>query len=151
MTTDGRWFEEFEAGQSFETGSRTITEQDVFAFAELSGDRNPLHLDELYARTAGFGERVAHGALGLAVATGLVNQLRLTRGTLVALAGITWDFVKPIRFGVTVRARLRVESVRATSKPDRGLLILAVELVDDAGDVAQRGTFRMLIRRRPGD
>jgi acyl dehydratase len=151
MTTAGRWFEEFEAGQRFETGSRTITEADVFAFAELSGDRNPLHLDEAYARTTVFGERVAHGALGLSVATGLVNQLGLTRGTLVALAGITWDFVKPIRFGATVRVRVRVESVRGTSKPDRGLLILAVELVDGAGDVVQRGAFRMLVRRRPAE
>jgi acyl dehydratase len=149
MTTEGRWFEEFEAGQTFETGVRRIGEAEVLAFAELSGDRNPLHLDEDYARTSVFGERVAHGALGLAVATGLVNQLGLTRGTLVALAGVTWDFVKPIRFGTTVRGQLTVESVRDTSRPDRGMMVLGVALVDEDGDVVQRGTFRMLVRRRP--
>jgi acyl dehydratase len=149
MTTDGRWFEEFEAGQRFETGTRRIGEAEVRAFAEVSGDRNPLHLDEAYARTSIFGERVAHGALGLAVATGLVNQTRLTHGTLVALAGVTWDFVKPIRLGTTVRGQLEVESVRETSRPERGLIVLGVTLVDEAGVVVQRGTFRMLVRCRP--
>lgn len=149
MTTAGRWFEEFEAGQRFETGTRAIGEAEVRAFAELSGDRNPLHLDEAWARGSVFGERVAHGALGLAVATGLVNQLRLTHGTLVALAGVTWDFLKPIRFGTTVRGLLTVESVRGTSRPERGLVVLGVDLVSDAGEVVQRGTLRLLVRRRP--
>ena len=81
------------------TAGRLVTEADVRAFAELSGDRNPIHLDRAAARQAGFEGPIAHGALGLSVATGLANQLELTRGTLVALVGVSWRFRGPIYYG----------------------------------------------------
>jgi acyl dehydratase len=143
------YFEDFRVGTELETSSRVVDEEAVFAFADVSGDRNPLHLDPEYARAGAFGERVAHGVLGLAVATGLLNQSRLTRGTLVALLGLTWDFVAPIRLGTAVTVRIRVDSTRRTSRPDRGIVVLAASLVDAGGAELQRGTFKMLVRRRP--
>jgi len=148
MEAKGLYYEELLPGRSFETGSRTITQDDVEAFAEVSGDRNPLHLDEEYARASAFGGRVAHGVLGLAVATGLVNALGLTRGTLVALLGVNWDFVAPLYPGSTIRVALRVHSRRATSDAGRGLVILTGELIEEEGRVIQRGELRMLVRRR---
>jgi acyl dehydratase len=149
MAEAGLLWEAFEPGRRFETARHRIEVSDVEAFAAVTGDRNPLHLDDAYARASVFGERVAHGLLGTSVAAGLLNRSGLTRGTLVAFLGLSWDFVAPIRLGTEVGLRLEVVGVRATSKPDRGLVELGAELVDEAGAVLQRGTFKLLVRRTP--
>ena len=140
-------FEDFEPGQEFVTEARTVTEEDVRAFAELSGDRNPLHLDEEFARGTVFGGRVAHGILGLAVATGLLSQTELTRGTLVALVGLTWSFRSPIRPGDTIRVRLRVAERRGSAKSDRGVVRLAASVINQRDEVVQEGELTELIRK----
>jgi acyl dehydratase len=145
----GLYYEDFEPGREFATGERRITEDDVRAFAELSGDRNPIHLEAAAAGEAGFAEPVAHGALGLAVATGLASQLGLTRGTLVALVGVTWRFRAPILYGDRVRLHLRVAARRATGNPSRGVVTLAAELRNQRGEVTQEGEFVELIMRTP--
>ena len=149
MRESGLVWEQFEVGRRFETGRRRIEDADVRGFADVTGDRNPLHLDEAYARGSVFGRRVAHGLLGTTVAAGLLNQLGLTRGTLVAFLGLTWDFEAPIELGAEVGVRLVVDSARPTSKPDRGIVVLGAELVDGTGSVLQRGTFKLLVRRGP--
>jgi len=144
----GMYYEEFELGREFATAERVITEAEVRAFAELSGDRNAIHLDPAAAVQAGFAGPVAHGALGLAVATGLANQLGLTRGTLVALVGISWRFRAPIFYGDRVRLHLRVAARRATGNPARGVVTLAAELRNQRGEVTQEGEFVELITRK---
>lgn len=144
----GMYFEDFEDAGEFVTASRLVTEADVRAFAELSGDRNPIHQDRAAARLAGFEGPIAHGALGLAVATGLANQLALTRGTLIALVGLSWRFRGPIYYGDQVTLHLRVSAKRATGNPARGLVTLAAELRNQRGDVVQDGEFVELIARR---
>ncbi len=149
MPKTGHHFEDFAVGQAFATEARAVGLSEIDAFAELSGDRNPLHLDDAFARQAGFDGRIAHGVLGLAIATGLVNRLGLTRGTLLAFLGLRWDFVRPLLPDTRVAVRLRVSAVRPTSKPDRGIVVFAVALVDeDAADELQRGEFTVLVRRR---
>jgi acyl dehydratase len=140
------WFEDFRVGQAYDTGARQVTQADVEAFAAVSGDRNPLHLDEAYAAATPFGGRIAHGVLGLAVATGLLNQLGLTRGTLVALLGVRWDFRAPLRPGDVVRARLRVAETKPSRKGGRGVVRLAVALVNEREVVAQEGELTMMVR-----
>lgn len=142
------WFEDFEVGRTYETDARALTQGDVEAFAAVSGDRNPLHLDEGYAVRAGFGGRIAHGVLGLAVATGLLNQLGLTRGTLVALLGVRWDFRAPVRPGDVLRGRVRVEGVRPSSRGGRGVVRLGVALVNQREETVQEGELTMLVRGR---
>lgn len=146
---DGLWFDDFVTGTVYEAGPRIVDDAAISAFAALSGDDNPLHLDDARARATPLGGRVAHGLLGASVASGLVAQSRLTRGTLIALLGVSFDFVRPIRPGTEVRVRIRVGETRSTSKADRGLVVLEVELVDAAGDVLQRGKLTELVRRRP--
>ncbi len=142
------YFEDFEEGGAFVTADRLIGEADVRAFAELSGDRNPIHLDPAAAAEAGFEGPIAHGALGLAVATGLANQLALTRGTLVALVGISWRFRGAVYYGDRVSLHLRVAAKRATGNLARGLVTLAAELRNQRGEVVQEGEFVELIARR---
>jgi 3-hydroxybutyryl-CoA dehydratase len=144
----GLLWEEFEAGARWRTGSRLVSAADVEQFSGLSGDSNLLHLDDAYARGAGFQGRIAHGVLGLAVATGLLNQLGVTRGTLVALLGTTWTFLQPIYPGTRVHAEIAVERVAPTSRRERGIVILGAALADEEGTVYQRGEFTLLVRRR---
>jgi acyl dehydratase len=146
----GLYYEELEPGRTFSTGSRVVTHGDVAAFAEVSGDRNPLHLDEAYARESVFGGRVAHGVLGLAVATGLLNAAGLTRGTLVAFLGLSWDFIAPLYPDTEVHLELGVVSRRETSHPDRGLVVLDASLVAVTGEVVQRGELRILVSTEAG-
>ncbi len=147
----GMYFEDFGDAGEFVTASRVISEADVRAFAEVSGDRNPIHLDREAAMGAGFEGPIAHGALGLSVATGLANQLELTRGTLVALVGVSWRFRGAIYYGDQVTLHLRVASRRATGNPTRGLVTLAAELRNQRGEVVQEGEFVELIARRPAE
>ena len=63
----GMYFEEFEVGQRITSSGRTVTEGDVVAFAGVSGDFNTIHTDAEYAKSTAFGQRVAHGLLGMEV------------------------------------------------------------------------------------
>ncbi len=145
----GLYFEDFIVGQVVETRGLTITEAHVVAYAGLSGDFNPLHTDETTAATTPYGTRVAHGQLGMAMAAGLVNQTGRYEGTTLALLGYReWNFLKPIHFGDTIRVRLTIEEKRETSKPDRGVLLHKVEILNQRDEVIQSGFTNVLVRRR---
>lgn len=143
-----RFFEDFVLHEDIPLGSRTITDADIEAFARVSGDFNPLHLDEEFARKSALGGRVAHGVLGLAAATGALSQSHLTRGTLVAFAGLTWNFRRPVWPNSTVNFDASVIEMRETSKPDRGLITLEVRATDSEEKLLQEGRFTFLVRRR---
>lgn len=145
----GRYFEDFQTGESFTTDSRTLTQEDVAAFAAVSGDHNPLHLDAEYAAGTRFGRPIAHGLLGLSIATGLIGEMGLTRGTLIALTGLEWRFLAPIYPGTTLHCLMKVESLHRSDRGKRGRLVWFVELRDDEGSVLQEGTLSALMRARP--
>src|SRR2546422_5051825 len=65
------YFDDIKVGDRSRSQARTITEADVVHFAMLSGDWNPLHTDEEFARASPYGRRIAHGLLGVTVASGL--------------------------------------------------------------------------------
>jgi acyl dehydratase len=142
------YYEDLEIGREFRSPARKVTEADVRTFAELTGDKNPLHLDRAYAAKTAFGEPVAHGILGLALAAGLLSQLEITKDTLVALVGLEWRFRAPVHYGESIAARLRVTARRVTGKPDRGLVTFAVEVVNAGGEVVQEGELVELVLRR---
>jgi acyl dehydratase len=143
------YFEDVEVGFRFETPSRTVTEADLVAFTGISGDFNPLHTDALFAARSIYGERIAHGALVLAIATGLRQRVGLFDGTLMGLLEIrSWRFLAPVLIGDTIHAVNEVIELRATSKPDRGVMVQRVEVVKQDGTVAARGELVALLRRR---
>ena len=148
--TRGRYYEEFTVGEQFVTRGRTITEADIVAFAALTGDYNPLHVDAEFGKTTQFGERIAHGMLGASYAVGLLAALGLTEGTVIAIVHMAWDFTGPIRIGDTIHVDQTVKSMRETKKTDRGIIIFEVKLINQRGEVVQKGERVLLVSRKPG-
>ncbi len=145
------FYEDVEVGQVFRSPGRTVTEADVTLFAMLSGDWNPLHTDAEFARETAFGERIAHGAYGIAVATGLLNRLGTFDGTAIALLGIDgWRFTAPIRIGDTVHAELEIAGKRLTRAGDRGIVQRRIRLCTQDGTIVQEGRMDIMVRRRAG-
>jgi acyl dehydratase len=142
------WFEDLEVGQEFATARRRVEDADLAAYAALSGDHNPLHRDDAAAVRSGFAGRIAPGVLGVAIATGLLNGLGLTRGTLVALLGVRWDFRLPVRPGDELRGRVRVEETRPSSRGGRGVVRLRMLLLNQRDEVVQEGELSELVRCR---
>jgi 3-hydroxybutyryl-CoA dehydratase len=143
-----RYFEDFVEGEEFEVGPRLVTQEDVNAFADVSGDHHPLHVDPEYAATTRFGRTIAHGVLGLAVATGLMGSAGLSRGTLVALRALDWEFRRPLFPGTEVGLRFRVAELRPSSRGPRGTVVWETELVDPDARILQRGRLTAIFRTR---
>ena len=143
------YFEDVEVGLRFETPRRTVTEADLVAFAGVSGDFNPLHTDAVFAAGTIYGERIAHGALVLALATGLRQRVGLFDGTLMGLLEIRrWQFKAPVLIGDTIRVANEVTELRETSKPDRGVMVQRVEVIKQDETVVAGGELVTLLRRR---
>lgn len=145
---DPLYFEDFQIDQQYVTGSRTITEADVVAFAGLSGDFNRLHMDEEFARQNIFGTRIAHGLLGLSIASGLMAQTGITNGTVIAFLGLTWTFKHAVKFGDTISVCMRVIDKRESSKPGRGIVRLAIAVTNQRGEVVQEGEHTLMVKSR---
>ncbi len=146
-----RYYEDLEIGESWVSPGRTITEADVVAFAGLTGDYNPIHTDEEFAKKTVFGGRILHGPAGFAIATGLESRLGIKDGTAVAFLGMTWDLRRPIRIGDTIRVHESVTSKRRTKKPGQGLVNFAVAVVNQSGEVVQEGEWKILMLCRTGE
>jgi acyl dehydratase len=144
----GRSYEEFEVGQRFETPRRTVIEADISSFAGLTADFNPVHMDEVFAADSDFKGRIAHGPMIVGMAFGLASRADVMDGTVLALLEIGWKFVRPVRPGDTISAVFTVIEKRPTSKPDRGVVTLQIEVLNQHGEIAQTGTAKTLIRRK---
>jgi len=144
------FWEEWEIGAEFESPARTVTEADIVTFAGLSGDYNPLHVNEEFCKTTIFGGRIAHGPLVYAIAAGLLFQLHLYDDTLIAFLGFeNLKFTKPVKPGDTIRARIKVLEKRETSNADRGVMKRQLQVLNQRGEVVQEGVQAFLLKRRP--
>lgn len=142
------YFEDYAVGDEFTTPGRTVTETDVVMFAGLTGDYNRLHTDAEYMKDSIFGERIAHGLLGLALVNGLKYRTDVDSDGVLAFLGLTWKFSGPIKLGDTIHAVVRISSKRETSKPDRGLMVQAIQVLNQRGEVVQEGEFTTMLKRR---
>lgn len=145
----GKYFEEFEIGETLTSPGRTITETDVVLFCGLSGDYNELHSNVEFAAQTPFGQRIAHGLLGLAVASGLAGRLGFIEGTAIAFRSLEWKFKSPIFIGDTIYLRAETAQKRAIRAIGGGMVIFQVSIVNQRGEVAQEGTWSVLVRSRP--
>jgi acyl dehydratase len=143
------FLEDLAVGQEFETARRTVTETDLVTFAMLSGDWNGVHTDALATADSEFGGRIVHGALGLAITTGLVQRTGMFEGSAVVLLGFSdWRFDRPLRVGDTVFTRLRIAGLRRTRRGDRGVVTRELELINQHDEIVQHGRSDFMVRCR---
>ena len=102
---DGYKFEELSVGMAHET-VHTITEEDIDLFAKVSGDYNPIHMDEEYAKKTPFGQRIAHGALTASYISGILGNDLPGPGAI--FTHLEMRFRRPVFIGSTVIARAEI-------------------------------------------
>jgi 3-hydroxybutyryl-CoA dehydratase len=149
FTPRGRYFQEFTIGDVQVSAGRTITEADVVNFAGVSGDYTQIHTDADYASKSMFGTRVAHGLLGLAVASGLSAQLGFLEGTVLAFRELSWKFSLPIFLGDTIRVKAIVAGLKPMRRLGGGAVTFDVQLLNQEDEVVQRGQWVVLVADQP--
>ena len=143
-----RFFDDIAVGEEYESPGRTVTEADIVLFAGLSGDYNVVHTDAEFMKKSVFGERIAHGLLGLAIQAGLFTRATPAYATL-AFLGLRWKFKAPIKVGDTIRLRARVLTKKETSHGDRGVITLERTVLNQRDEVVQEGETDVMVERRP--
>jgi acyl dehydratase len=141
-----RYFETMELGSRFASEPRTITEHDVLAFAELTGDRHPHHVDPAWARESRFGEQIAHGLLVLSFAAGMIP---MNPDRLVALRAIRDAVIKrPTPIGTAIRTEGEIVRLRTIDRGN-GLVSIAVKVLGPADQLLVRLILDVVWRRAP--
>lgn len=146
----GMYFEEFEPGMEFVSPGRTITESDIVNFAGLSGDYTQIHTNREFSRNTPVGKRVAHGLLGLAIASGLATRTGVLEGTVIAFREISdWKFIKMIFIGDTVRVSLNVLETKELRRLGGGLINIELRLLNQDDETVMKGIWKVLVASNP--
>lgn len=146
----GLYFEEFEVGQKVITQGRTVAESDIFSFAGVSGDFNQIHTDSEFSKDAPFGQRVAHGLLGLSIASGLIMRTGVLEGTVIAFREINnWTFINPIFIGDTIHVETEVVKTKALPRIGGGSVEIKLDVKKQNRETVMRGTWTALVMSKP--
>ena len=121
--------------------SRTITDEDVQAFADLTGDHNPVHLDDQYASATRFGRRIAHGMLGASLISSVLANKLPGEGTVYLSQAL--KFVAPVYLDDTVTARVTVTAVRE----DKPVATLETVCLNQRGETLIKGEAVVLFEK----
>lgn len=113
----GRTYDQWELGEEFITGARTITEADIVNFAGLSGDWSATHTNDVYGKSTIYGSRIAYGNVTFIVSTGLLTQTLMFEGTTVALLDMQISYQEPVRFEDTIYCKFIPVEKRPTKTP----------------------------------
>ena len=112
---------------------KTISEENVRHFAEISGDDNPLHLDEAYAAGSRFGKRVVHGMLAASLISRVIGTKLPGKGTIYLSQSL--KFLKPVFIGDTVRAEVEITKLDT----ERGRITLETRVIRQDGECVLAG------------
>lgn len=146
----GLYFEDFTVGQRLDTQKRTISEDDIMAFARLTGDDNRIHTDPEFSKTMPFGRQVAHGLLGLSIASGLAWQTGILDGTVLAFREVKeWKFVKPVFIDDSIYVEMQVLETKALPRIGGGAVTISLEVKNQSDEVCHRGQWTVLMLSKP--
>ncbi len=129
----GKTIAELKVGDQAEF-SKTVTETDLTLFAAVSGDMNPVHMNQQWASKTRFGGRIAHGMLSAGIISGVVGMYLPGPGTIYVTQEI--KFLAPIRIGDTITARVTVEELIQNKNRAR----LKTQCINQDGVVVVDGT-----------
>ncbi len=142
MTDHSPCYEEIEIGRKA-SHSKTVTEADVILFAGISGDFNPLHMNEEFARTSRFKKRVVHGAFGGALISALIGTKLFGPG--VVYVSQELNFKKPVFIGDTLTARGEILEKFEKKNGELKFVSVKTDIVNQQGDVVTWGKALVLV------
>ncbi|HEV8187275.1 MAG TPA: MaoC family dehydratase [Pyrinomonadaceae bacterium] len=129
----------FSVGDSAEI-TKTIEQADIHAFADVTGDHNPVHVDEAFAKTTRFGRTIAHGMLSASLISAVLAKKLPGAGSIYL--GQTLQFVAPVFPGDAITARVTVKEIR----PDKPIMKLETVCINQRDEVVIRGEATVLSR-----
>lgn len=145
-----KFHDEFQVGSSIRTHDRTVTAEDIAAFATLSGDHYPLHTDPVYAATTRFGGIIAHGPLVFSIGTGLLVSSGFFGDAVVAFLEVTrLVSKKPVFPADTLHMRAEVVRSELTAGGRHGVLGIECRLFDQHDDEVMFFGESVLTKLRP--
>lgn len=129
----------FYVGQKYEF-DKNISDEDVKKFAEVTGDFNPLHLDEEFAKTTMFGGRIAHGMIGAGIISG--GLAMYLPGTGTTYLGQELSFKNPVRIGETIHVELEIMELIPKKKFD--IAKIRTTCTNSKGEIVIDGTATVI-------
>lgn len=146
------WLEDFVPGTELTSQPRLVTTADIEAWADLTGERHPVHMDDAFARSVGFSGRVAHGLFSLALVEGLKAEVGVfERSVIASLAWNNVKFAAPLYPGDKVHLRLLLVRKRDSSRPGRGIAEERGILVKEDGTEVVSGDHVVILLARPSN
>ncbi|MGH7265679.1 MAG: dehydratase [Candidatus Rokuibacteriota bacterium] len=133
-----RYFEDVQVGDIVDTPGRTVTEADLVCFAAISGDHDGL--DRVV-------ERPVPDHLVVLLTSGLGFRVPAAQLSIVAFMVLDWEFCAPVRLGDTLHCRMWVAAKRGLK--EGGIIVEEREIVNQRGEVVQRGEYKLMVARRP--
>jgi len=121
--------------------TKTVTEADIVMFAGVSGDFNPIHVSDEYAKKTFFGTRIAHGVIAIGFTSAAMTKLP----GLVIFLGASDKFLAPVRIGDTITATGEVIAVRK----DKGILTLKTSCTNQEGQTVVEGEWTVRLYEAP--
>lgn len=144
-----RFFEDLPPGTRIVTQGRTVTTTDGLLWAMFTGDMNPMHVDEEFARAHGlFGGRFPPGLMVVALASGLKERTGAFAGTGLAMLRQTVEYRRAVLPGDTVHVELDVRAAERETGKGRGRVTFDYRVVTQDAEVAIEGEWVMLVRAR---
>ncbi len=143
----GLTFEAFEPGAVWTSAERSVSQADIDAFALLSGDRNPIHIDAAFAARTPFRTRIAQGLLVESLISGLAWDLGVFEGTIVALREVSMRFEAPVLPGDSVRLELAVLERDPAPGLRRGWVRFATRGRNQRAELVLDGQWLTIVQR----
>ena len=137
----GKSIQELEIGENA-SHTKTITEADIVLYAGLTGDFNPLHINEEYAKTTRFGGRIAHGGLIEGLIAPVVGMKLPGPGTIALERWVR--FKAPVKIGDTITATATVSGIVF----EKNLVVLKLEWRNQRGELVMEGEMKVLAPRK---
>ncbi|MEX2751389.1 MAG: MaoC family dehydratase [Candidatus Freyarchaeota archaeon] len=143
MSQLGKTYGEFQIGAKDKSPAVTITDAHIILFASLSGDYNPLHIDEEFAKKTPFKTRIAHGLLSISVLSGYLGQL--LSGTAIAFLGAHYKFTAPVKIGDTIHAESEIINKKDVAKYNGGVVTIKMQIKNQRGEVCVDGEASAMV------
>jgi 3-hydroxybutyryl-CoA dehydratase len=122
------------------TFTKTVTEEDVLAFARVTGDDQPLHLDEAFAAKTRFGHRIAHGMLSAGYISAVLGT-KLAPDNVVVYLGQQMRFRLPVSIGDTITAEAEVTAI----DPEKRIVTVRTDCLNQRGEAVVKGEATVLL------